>query len=151
MNRADKLRRVIPGAADELIAALAAKPAAEVDLVVAACRQARRDGLQHEADKRRQAKADARRYRHHDAGELAARNVRMVRASARRAADGDLDELAGLAEIGRLVDAVTHTIVDRMRAKGYPDSLIGECLGVTKQAVQKRFPRQPSLSAESRE
>ena len=39
MNRADRLRKVIPGAADELVATLAARPVAEVGLIVAALRR----------------------------------------------------------------------------------------------------------------
>jgi hypothetical protein len=55
MNRADRLRKVVPGAADDLIAGLAARPVAEVDLVVALARQARRDAIEHAKQARRSA------------------------------------------------------------------------------------------------
>ena len=45
MNREQRLRKVVPGADDALVAALAARPAAEVDVIVAALRQARRDAI----------------------------------------------------------------------------------------------------------
>ena len=141
MNRETRLRKVIPGPEGDLIAILAARPASEVDLIVAALRQARRDAIQYEADRKRQRKADARRYRHYDQSQLAARNIRMLSAGARRAAGGDLDALASLADFARHIDTVTHLAVAGLRAGGIPDELIGEALGITRQAVGQRFGR----------
>src|SRR5258708_4786668 len=75
VNGEARLRKVIPGGSDDLIAALAAKPAGEVDLIVAALRQARRDALQHEAERKRQRKKDGRKYNHWDESDLTGRNL----------------------------------------------------------------------------
>jgi hypothetical protein len=146
VNREERLRRVIPGADDALITALAAKPAAEVDVIVAALRQARRDERQHQADRKRQAKADARNHHHYDSDELAGRNVRLLRSSGQRAEHGDLDALRGLAEFARSADRMIHLAVDGLRARGVSDAEISRYLGCTRQSVHGRFRRQDSLT-----
>jgi hypothetical protein len=150
VNRAERLRRVIPGADDALIAALAAKPAGEVDMIVAALRQARRDERQHQADQRRQRKSDGRRFRHYDSGELTKRNIRLLDSAGRRAATGDLDALAGFAEFTRHADRVMRLAVIGLRAQGISDEVIGGYLGITRQAVGQRFGRKGSFTLDSR-
>jgi hypothetical protein len=59
VNREERLRKVVPGAPPGLIAGLAARPAAEVDLIVALARQARRDAIAADKARRRQRVAAA--------------------------------------------------------------------------------------------
>lgn len=60
-----------------------------------------------------------------------------------RAADpGDLADIASLAN--RVREALT-TAVGRCRAQGFSDADIGTALGITRQAVWKRFGRQPEV------
>ena len=53
MNKADRIRAAAPGLSDEEITRLARGTVAEVDGLVRALRQARRDALKHAADQRR--------------------------------------------------------------------------------------------------
>lgn len=71
--RAARLAKLIPGADPGLIAALAALPLADLDLIVKALRQARRDGIAHEKAVRAQRRDDARKYHHYDVTDLADR------------------------------------------------------------------------------
>jgi hypothetical protein len=146
VNREDRLRKVIPGAADDLITALAAKPAAEVDLIVAALRQARRDALDHERERKRQRKLDDKKHGNYDEAQLAARNLRLVTSTGKRAS-ADLDALASLAEFTRHSQVMIALAVDGLRANGASDADIASALGVTRQAVWSRFPRQVPLAA----
>jgi len=59
-SRADRIRKAVPGLAEEDITALASLGVADVDVIVKALRQARRDERQHQADLKRQAKKDKR-------------------------------------------------------------------------------------------
>ena len=52
--------------------------------------------------------------------------------------------LAGAVEHARGALAMA---VDGCRARGYSDGEIGAALGITRQAVWKRFPRQPKVDA----
>ncbi len=54
MNRQDGLRKEAPGLSDALVGQLAARPLAEVEQILAAMKQARRDALNDELAKRRQ-------------------------------------------------------------------------------------------------
>jgi len=145
VNRAARVRRVIPGAADELVAALAARPAVEVDLIVAGLRQARRDALVQEKARRRQARADARRHHHYDEDQLTQRNIRMISATGARASS-DLDALEGLALFVAHADGLMHLAVAGLRARGYSDEEIGTALGITRQAVGQRFGRKRAFT-----
>jgi hypothetical protein len=146
-DRATRIRKVIPGAPDELVAALAARPAAEVDLTIAGLRQARRDALNQEKASRRQRRADARKYRHYDEDQLAARNIRMISATGTRAS-GDLTALESLADFTRHADSLMHLAVAGLRSRGYPDEEIGRALGITRQAVGQRFGRKRGFTSE---
>jgi len=59
-SRANRIRKAVPGLAEEDITALASLGAAELTVVLKALRQARRDERQHQADRKRQAKTDKR-------------------------------------------------------------------------------------------
>jgi len=68
---------------------------------------------------------------------------RMLRALARRFAEGYADTYA-LEQIREIHDeylALMDEAVPRLREAGYNDREIGEALGVTSQAVQKRWRR----------
>jgi hypothetical protein len=149
MNREQRLRRQIPGADQELITQLAARPADEVDLVVRALRQARRDALAHDKSRRAQRRADARSHRWYDEAQLAKRNNAVLSAQGKRAQE-DLEALGWLAESRRHADRLIAMAVEGLRSRGLSDADIGSALGITKQGVQKRFQRQPELSAETR-
>ena len=90
MNREQRLRKAVPGADDNLIGTLAALPAAEVTVILAALRQARRDERQHQADLKRQRKADDRNHGNYDEHDLVRRNLAIVTSQGRRAQCGNL-------------------------------------------------------------
>jgi DNA-directed RNA polymerase sigma subunit (sigma70/sigma32) len=144
VNRAERLRRVAPGADAERIEELAQLPASVVDQVAALVRQGRRDEREHQAERKRQRKRDAARYHHYDEADLTRRNLAMVRSQGHRARQ-DLEALAGLAATERNIRFLMGLAVDGCRARGYSDREIGEALGVTRQAVRQRFPRQGSF------
>jgi hypothetical protein len=67
--------------------------------------------------------------------------LRLIDAVGRRAATADPDSAQHLRLIGEQLDAATVVAVRGWRAAGFSDSQIGRELGVTKQAVQQRWPR----------
>jgi hypothetical protein len=139
VNRAERLAKVAPGASDEMIAALADRPAAEVDAIVALARQAGRDAVDADTAKRK-ARRDGRR--RGDESQQTAAMLRLVDATGRRA-QGSPEALAGLAAFARAVNLVMGLAVDGLRRRGYHDSDIAEILGVSQQAVSKRWKREP--------
>ncbi len=74
--------------------------------------------------------------------------VRQIDRMGARASD-DLDALAWLAEATTRARVSLSIAVDGCRARGYSDADIGTALGITRQAVWKRFPRQPKVGAET--
>jgi hypothetical protein len=79
-------------------------------------------------------------------GTYAAGLARQITRMGTRAA-GDLPALADLAAMeGRARDALAAAVA-ASRAQGYSDADIGAALGVTRQAVWKRFGRQPQVDA----
>ncbi len=62
-------------------------------------------------------------------------------------ASADLDALTWLAEAASRARDALPIAVDGCRARGYSDAAIGAALGITRQAVWKRFPRQPKVDA----
>lgn len=156
MNRADRLRKVVPGAPPELVAVLAARPVAEVDLIVALARQARRDERQHQADRRRQRKKDDAEYGNYDEDQLAGRNLRLIETTALRAAGlptkrqlkrdpdrqpgkGNLDAFVTLAQMERDIPRQLQMCFDALIAQGTKDAEIARALGVTRSAVGQRY------------
>jgi len=140
-TRAQKLRKVMPGAADQLVDVLAGRPAAEVDLIVAACRQAARDDRERRDALRRRRRAEARRYGWYDEEQLAARNNAVLSAQGGRAVKGSLDALAWLAASHRHIETLIADGVDALRDRGSSDGEIGRALGITRQSVGERFGR----------
>jgi hypothetical protein len=138
--REQRLRRVVPGASPELIAALAARPLGEVDLIVALARQARRDALSDDKAKRRQRKRDDREYGNYDEADLAARNLRLISRQGIRAAS-NLDALAGMAEARTVLGDRIAAAVSGLRDHGYSDAEIGRALAVDRETVGRWFGR----------
>lgn len=64
-------------------------------------------------------------------------------------ANGDLDAVSELDAMAGVLDQALTMAVEGCRVQGHSDAEIGEALGTTKQAVQKRFPRQPKVVAET--
>ncbi len=60
---------------------------------------------------------------------------------------GDLESLGWLAGAVDHARAALSLAVAGCRARGYSDAAIGAALGITRQAVWKRFPRQPEVDA----
>jgi hypothetical protein len=144
MNREQRLRKAVPGADSSLIGALAELPASDVTLIVAALRQARRDERQHQADLKRQRKADNRNHGNYDEADLARRNLAIIASQGKRARDGNLDALEALGQLRKHADAWLAEAVDGCRDQGYSDHDIALALNVTRQAVSQRYPRPPA-------
>jgi hypothetical protein len=72
--------------------------------------------------------------------------VRMIGGMGRRAS-ADLDALRSLVDAVDNARQILALAVDGARARGYSDGDIGQALGITRQAVWKRFPRQPKVDA----
>ena len=72
--------------------------------------------------------------------------VRLIRGMGERAA-ADLEALQWLAGAVDYARDALAMAVDGCRARGYSDGEIGAALGITRQAVWKRFPRQPKVDA----
>jgi DNA-directed RNA polymerase specialized sigma24 family protein len=66
---------------------------------------------------------------------------RVLRAYSRRVAAGDVEALAALVSLGTEVEQATRDAVIGLREFGYSWSEIGTRLGMTKQAVHKRWGR----------
>jgi hypothetical protein len=145
VNREQRLRKAIPGAADSLIGALSQLPADDVGRIVAALRQARRDERQHQAELKRQRKTDNRAHGNYDESDLARRNLAVITSQGRRAANGNLDALGALSQLRKHADTWLAQAVSGCREQGYSDHDIAQALGVSRQAVSQRFPRQDIL------
>lgn len=66
---------------------------------------------------------------------------RLITAVGKRLSDEDPEDLLQLRAIQDNLDAVWAEAVAGIRRSGFSDRDIGDVLGVTKQAVQKRWPR----------
>ena len=143
-SKADRLRAWAPGADPALIAELAGRPAADVDAVVRFLKEARLETIRREDAKRRARRDNRRRV---DEAERTAAGLRIIDATGKRAASNP-EALAGLAALVRAIDMVTTLAVDGLRERGYSDRDIADALGVTPQAVSKRWKRSADLPAE---
>lgn len=74
--------------------------------------------------------------------EMAEAIARMVRALGKRCAVGDPDSAVYLRVVRHALDAAEAGAVAGWRRSLFSDAQIGRELGVTKQAVQKRWPRE---------
>jgi hypothetical protein len=142
MNREQRLRKAVPGADASLIGALAGLPSSEVTLILAALRQARRDERQHQAELKRQRKADNRNHGNYDEEQLAQRNLAVVGKQADRAEAGSIEALGALGELRRYMDEWITLAVTGCRDRGYSDHDIAQALSVTRQAISQRYPRE---------
>ncbi len=64
---------------------------------------------------------------------------------------GDLDAVSQLDAMAKVVGQALAVAVEGCRAQGRSDAEIGQALGITRQAVWKRFPRQPEVDTETTE
>ncbi len=73
--------------------------------------------------------------------DYAAFAARVIRAHARRIADGDVDGLADLLALRDELDTATQVAVTGLRSFGYSWGEIASRLGTTRQAAQQRWGR----------
>ena len=66
---------------------------------------------------------------------------RVLRAYARRVADGDVEALALMTDLADEIDTAISQAVQGLRGFGYSWAEIGSRLGVTRQAAQQRWGR----------
>ena len=66
---------------------------------------------------------------------------RIVRAYARRVADGDIEALPALRDLMTTEDNALHDAVTGLRHYGYSWAELAQRLGVTRQAAQMRWAR----------
>lgn len=83
--------------------------------------------------------ADDNRKRRHEADELAAAALRMMRALARRAGEGDELALEVLAGVQRETHTITGAGVAGFRDSGRSWSEVASVLGTTRQGAQQRY------------
>ena len=74
-------------------------------------------------------------------GEYAAFARRVLRAYARRVADGDVEALTLMLGLSAEIDTAITEAVKGLRAFGYSWAEIGSRLGITRQAAQQRWGR----------
>lgn len=85
--------------------------------------------------------APARRQRHVDNDEYASFCRRIIRAYARRVANGDEIDLAEMVTLREEMDEAIAAAVAGMRGHGHSWSYIAAGLGTSRQAAQMRFGR----------
>ena len=71
--------------------------------------------------------------------DYAAFAARVIRAHARRIAEGDVEGLAELVDLAHELDAATQTAVNGLRTFGYSWTEIATRLGTTRQAAHQRW------------
>ena len=74
-------------------------------------------------------------------GEYAAFARRVLRAYARRVADGDVEALTLMLGLSAEIDTAISQAVTGLRGFGYSWAEIGSRLGITRQAAQQRWGR----------
>jgi len=75
--------------------------------------------------------------------EYAAFARRVLRAYARRVADGDVEALTLMLGLSAEIDTAISQAVKGLRAYGYSWAEIGSRLGITRQAAQQRWGARP--------
>jgi hypothetical protein len=73
--------------------------------------------------------------------DYAAFTRRILRAYARRVADGDVEALTLMTDLADEIDTAISQAVQGLRGFGYSWAEIGSRLGVTRQAAQQRWGR----------
>lgn len=76
-----------------------------------------------------------------ETSDVAGAAIRMVRALGQRVGHEDPEDLRHLLRVRQEVDAAMLAAIESLRAGGHTDIAIGEVLGMTRQAVQQRWPR----------
>lgn len=76
-----------------------------------------------------------------ETSDVAGAAVRMVRALGKRAGQEDPEDLRELLRVRAELDAAMGAAIEGLRAGGHNDIAIGEVLGMSRQAVQQRWPR----------
>jgi hypothetical protein len=71
--------------------------------------------------------------------DYAAFTRRVIRAHARRIAEGDIEELTHLTGLEHELQRAIHTAVEGLRAQGYSWADIALRLGITRQAAHQRW------------
>jgi hypothetical protein len=71
--------------------------------------------------------------------DYAAFTRRVIRAHARRIAEGDIEELTHLTGLERELHSAIHTAVQGLRTQGYSWADIALRLGITRQAAHQRW------------
>ena len=66
---------------------------------------------------------------------------RLILAVGKRVAVEDPDDLRFMVQLEQRVEQAWEIAIVGLRRSGYTDGQIGDELGITKQAVQKRWPR----------
>lgn len=83
--------------------------------------------------------AELHRKRRHEAPQMEAMIRRSLMALARRAGEGDLEALEGMAQLDHDMTGLLGAAVAGYRSKGYSWAAVAVPLGVTRQAAQQRF------------
>lgn len=91
--------------------------------------------------------ADAHARRRHEADEVGAMAVRVMRALARRAGEGDEIALEALAVVAAEADVQLGAGVAGFREAGRSWAQVADVLGVSRQAAHKRFHAATSAPA----
>ena len=73
--------------------------------------------------------------------EVAAAAERMIRAVGERVGMEDPEGILYLSKLSQACDKAAARAVEGLRQGGHTDKAIGEALGMTRQAVQQRWPR----------
>lgn len=82
------------------------------------------------------------RARERETPDIAAALTRQLLALGRRIARGDPEDLRAIRALRATLDAAEREGVDGLRAQGHSDRDLADPLGISRQAIQKRFPRE---------
>lgn len=148
MTKLDRVAAALAGTGmEDQAAILAARPAGEVDVIVRALRASRRAGRDDDRAARTQRHKDRRTHGWATGARLLKAVEGLVTGSLVPRAALDLETLAGLNQHYKRARAVLGQAVAGARER-YSDEEIARALGVSRQAVEDRFPRpQPATPA----
>ena len=114
-------------------------------MIVRALRQARRNGIAHDREQRRQRKADDRRHGNYDESDFTRRNLAVIASQGKRAGSGSLAALTALSDARKHAGTWIEWAVAGCRAEGLSDREIGAALGYdeafARQEVHRKFGR----------
>lgn len=82
-----------------------------------------------------------RRPSYRETPDVAAATARLIRSVGKRVATEDPDGLESLEQLDRAVRDAWSTAVAGLRASGFTDRDLGRQLGMTRQAIEQRWPR----------